>query len=47
LLKTFPFEIAKFMLDPLQGGHDSGAINGGGDQSHSWPEDTPLYPCLG
>jgi hypothetical protein len=26
LLKTFPFEIAKFMLNPLQGGHDPGAI---------------------
>ena len=35
LLKSFPFEIAKFMLDSLQSGHDSGAINGGwGRRTH-------------
>lgn len=28
LLQTFPFEIAIFMLDSLQGGQDSGAKNG-------------------
>jgi hypothetical protein len=42
LLKTFPFEIAKFMLDPLQGGHDSGAINGGGT-SRIHGLKTPLF----
>jgi len=42
LLKNFPFEIAKFMLDPLQGGHDSGAINGGGT-SRIHGLKTPLF----